>query len=145
MSKERLHFEGGVQRRATTLFIEPGGVLGVRIKAAGRQGLVGLVRPDSAESAPNIGKKKALTGGARLLVAVRGEGRRTGPSVGMGRACGMGRERGREKKRKRKREWAGLKDIGKEREVSIFLTKRFKQFNSNLNSREFKLELNNKQ
>ena len=39
--------------------------------------------------------------------------------------------------------WAGPKER-KEREISIFL-KGFKQFNSNLNSREFKLELNNKQ
>ena len=48
--------------------------------------------------------------------------RGNGPSVRNGPG-----ERKR-KKRKRKREWAGLKEIGKEREVSIFL---FQQKDSN--------------
>ena len=52
------------------------------------------------------------------------------------------------KRKKERRRWAGPKGIEKERGVfffSHFFNKRFKQFNSNLNSREFKLELNNKQ
>ena len=40
--------------------------------------------------------------------------------------------------------WAGPKER-KEKERFLFFKKGFKQFNSNLNSREFKLELNNKQ
>ena len=111
-----------------------------------RQGADGDVRRPDSGSSP--GRPREGDGPDRWGPPVGGcerGGEADWAKYGMGRACGMGRERGREKKRKRKREWAGLKDIGKEREVSIFLTKRFKQFNSNLNSREFKLELNNKQ
>ena len=99
---------------------------------------------DSAESAPNMGKKKAPTGGARLSVVVRGEGRRTGPSAEWTeRVEWAGSEDEKKKKEKEGVGWAE-RDTEGER-CSIFLIKRFKHFNSNLNLREFKLELNNKQ
>ena len=60
---------------------------------------------------------------------------------GLGRGEVLGRRE--EKKKKERGRWAGPKMIGKEREV-FFSTKRFKQFNSNLNSREFKFRLDNK-
>ena len=74
---------------------------------------------------------------------------REGASGWASRERKVGRQRSfgpREKgKRRREEDGLGQKDIGKrERGYFFFFNKRFKQFNSNLNSREFKLELNNK-
>jgi hypothetical protein len=54
-------------------------------------------------------------------------------------------ERKRKGDGKGKWEWVGLKGDRVRERFLLFFNKRFKQFDSNLNSREFKLELNNKQ
>ena len=73
----------------------------------------------------------------------------------MGRVRFPGLREEKEKEDGERLGWAGKGERGKmgvgwaerrlgEGEVSFFFNKRFKQFNSNLNSREFKFELNNK-
>jgi hypothetical protein len=76
----------------------------------------------------------------RGRLAQRGE--EFGPVLGWARG-----ERGMKRKEGR-RGGLGWVDRDREGERGFYFfvsTKRFKQFNSNLNSREFKLELNNKQ
>ena len=86
----------------------------------------------------------------------KGRARRAGP------ACRPVRERGRRLGRAGENFWAGggvwaagkegkerKREVGwakndREGEMFFFSTKRFKQFNSNLNSREFKFRLDNK-
>ena len=62
------------------------------------------------ESVPNTGRKTTPTGGSRLSVADRGEGRRTGPNVGNGPAerVGPAWRRKRKEGEGRERFWAGL-------------------------------------
>ena len=64
--------------------------LGVRATA---HGVENGPRPDSADSTPNTGKKKALTGGARVAEK---EGGGTGPAVGL---LGRGERRKREREK----------------------------------------------
>ena len=81
-----------------------------------------MVRPDSAESAPNTGKKKAPTGGARLSVVVRGEGRRTGPSAEWAERPEWA---GREDEKKKEKEGVGWAERDREGERgSIFFNKK---------------------
>ena len=101
------------------------------------------------ESVPNTGRKTTPTGGSRLSVADRGEGEADWAKRGKwaGRASWAGVEK-KKKGRGREREvlgWAGKRKERVKGFVFFFLGIRSNEFNSNLNSREFKLELNNKQ
>ena len=121
-----------------------------------------MARPDSGSSPSSAREEETPdrwgppVGGREEGAPIwAGRGRRAGGRGSLGRfglrerKVGRRRSLGRGGKRKKeRRRWAGPKGIEKEREVfffSHFFNKKFKQFNSNLNSREFKPELNNKQ
>ena len=92
-------------------------------------------RPDSADSTPNVGKKKALTGGAR--VAEKEGGGEWGASWAgegeLGRRWDFWAAGKEEKGRGRKERWAGPKqERGEERKGFPFL-KRFQHIHLNLN------------